>query len=159
CVQKYEPAVDYFPDKAVIEDAVNFSIAYQRAYKVVQVKNGAGAPSERYVLVQCGAPAPLLAGDLAGAQIVIVPIASLYSDSTTHLGLLVDLHRLDVLTGVSTTRFLIGDEILRRVQSGKVREFAPSSVIDAELVVAQRPGLFMNGGATSAELGVIRQAG
>ena len=45
------------------------------------------------MLVQCGAPAPKLEGDLAGAQIVTVPITSLFSASTTHLSLLVDLQR------------------------------------------------------------------
>ena len=72
------------------------------------------SPAERYVLVQCGAPAPKLEGDLVGAQIVNVPISSLYSASTTHLPLLVDLQRLDVLTGVSQMKYLTGDEILKR---------------------------------------------
>jgi iron complex transport system substrate-binding protein len=40
-----------------------------------------------------------------------------------------------------------------------VREFSPGSVIDTELVVSERPSLFMTGESTSAELGVIRQAG
>ena len=53
------------------------------------------------MLVQCGTPAPKLEGELIGAQLVNVPITSLYSASTTHLSLLVDLQRLDVLTGVS----------------------------------------------------------
>ena len=95
-------SADYFPDKVAIEDAANFSVEYRRSYKVVTVKEAyAGGPAERYVLVQCGAPAPRLDGDLAGAQVVTVPITSLFSASTTHLPLLVDLQRLDVLTGVS----------------------------------------------------------
>jgi iron complex transport system substrate-binding protein len=88
-----------------------------------------------------------------------VPISSLYSASTTHLQLLVDLQRLDVLTGVSRTKYLTGDEILKRVASGEVREFAPISTIDAELVVSKRPGALMTGGAASASLAVIRSAG
>ena len=111
------------------------------------------------MLVQCGTPVPKLEGELIGAQLVNVPITSLYSASTTHLSLLVDLQRLDVLTGVSTMQYLIGDEILTRAKSGQVREFAPVSVVDAELVVSQRPGLFMTGGNPSAALAVIRTAG
>lgn len=156
CVGAYEPSRDYFPDKVTVEDAVNFSVTYHRSYKVVSVRDAAGAgPVERYVLVQCGAPAPAL----AGAQVAIVPISSLYSASPTHLSMLVDLRRLDVLTGVSQMKQLIGGEILERVKSGQVREFAPLSVIDAELVVSQRPGLFMTGGTASAPLAVIRSAG
>ena len=104
CVDRFDAAADYFPDKAVIEDAATFAIEYRRSYKVVTVKEGyPGGPAERYVLVQCGAPAPKLTGDLAGAQIVTVPITSLFVFSTTHLSLLADLDRVDVLTGVART--------------------------------------------------------
>jgi cobalamin transport system substrate-binding protein len=159
CVDRYDAAKDYFPDKVAIEDAANFTVSYHRSYKVVQTRTSAASASERYVLVQCGLPTPQLTGELTGAQVVSIPIMSLYSASTTHLALLVDLQRLDVLTGVANKKFLIGDEILKRANSGQVREFSPTSVIDAELVVSQRPSLFMTGGSTSAELGVIRQAG
>jgi iron complex transport system substrate-binding protein len=90
---------------------------------------------------------------------VSVPIASLYADSTTHLSLLADLQRLDVLTGVATMKYLTGGEILKRAASGRVREFAPVSVVDTELVVSQRPGLFMTGGGADAALAVVREAG
>lgn len=159
CVDRFDAAADYFPDKATVEDAVNFSVTYHRSYKVVDVRSHAAGSRERYVLVQCGAPTPAPQGDLAGAQVVRVPITSLYSASTTHLALLVDLRRLDVLAGVSTKRFLIGDEILQRANSSQVREFSPANVIDTELVVSQRPSLLMTGGSVSAELNVIRQAG
>ncbi|MPY87434.1 MAG: ABC transporter substrate-binding protein [Luteitalea sp.] len=160
CVDRYDAATDYFPDKVTVEDAVKFSVTYHRSYKVISVRETVtGKPSEKYVLVQCGASVPKLERELAGAQVVTVPISSLYSASTTHLQLLVDLQRLDVLTGVSTMKQLIGDEILKRANSGRVREFAPISVVDAELVVSQRPGLFMTGGTTSAPLAVVRSAG
>jgi iron complex transport system substrate-binding protein len=157
CIDRFDGAEDYFPDKVTIEEATGFSVSYHRSYKTVEVRTGGS--SERYVLLQCGAPAPPLQGDLAGAQIVRVPITSLYSQSTTHLGLLVDLHRLEVLTGVATKRFLMGDAILERLHSGQIREFSPASVIDTELVASQHPSLLMTGGAASAELSVVRQAG
>lgn len=159
CVERFDPAVDYFPDKVTVEDAANFTVTYHRSYKLVQVRARANGSAERYVLVQCGAPIPALQGGLAGAQVATVPIASLYSASTTHLPLLVDLRRLDVLAGVSSRKFLLGHEILQHANSGQVREFAPVSVIDTELVVSRRPSLLMTGGSTSAELSVIRQAG
>lgn len=159
CVERFDPAVDYFPDKVTVEEATNFTVTYHRSYKLVQVRTSANGSAERYVLVQCGAPVPALQGDLAGAQVATVPITSLYSTSTTHLPLLVDLRRLDVLTGVSSKKFLVGDEMLPRASNGQVREFSPASVIDTEVVVSERPSLFMTGGSTSAELSVIRQAG
>jgi iron complex transport system substrate-binding protein len=159
CLDTFDAGADYFPDKMTVDDAVGFSVTYHRSYKVVEVRNSASGSRERYVLVQCGAPTPPLNGELSGAQVATVPMASLYASSTTHLSLLVDLQRLDVLKGVSTKKFLVGDEILKRANSGQVREFAPASVIDTELVVSQRPSLLMTSGSTSAELSVIRQAG
>ncbi len=160
CLDRFDASEDYFPDKATIEDAVHFSVTYHRSHKVVSVRAaGPDSHAERYVLVQCGAPAPKLDGDLAGAQVATVPISSIYSASTTHLPLLVDLNRLEVLTGVSQIRHLTGDEILKRAANGQVREFAPISTIDAELVVSQRPDVLMTAGATSAALAVIRSAG
>jgi cobalamin transport system substrate-binding protein len=160
CVSRFDPAKDYFPDKVTIEDAVHFSVTYHRSYKIVSVRAPASdKQAERYGLVQCGAPAPKLEGDLAGSQVATVPISSFYSASTTHLPLLVDLRRLDVLTGVSQKKNLIGEEILKRAASGHVREFAPISTIDAELVVSERPGVLMMGDATSPALAVVRAAG
>jgi iron complex transport system substrate-binding protein len=160
CVQTFNGTADYFPDKVWIEDAVNFSVRYDRSYKVVTVREASPAGSfERYVLVQCGTPAPPLDGALAGAQLVTVPVTSVFASSPTHLSLLVELGRLDVLSGVSRLGDLIGDALIARAATGHVREFAPASVIDTELVVSNRPSLLMSGGAANPSFPVIRAAG
>jgi iron complex transport system substrate-binding protein len=160
CVQAFDAAADYFPDKVAIEDAVNVTVSYHRSYKVVTVhETPTGDPAETYVLVQCGAPPPELTGVLAGATVATVPVTSFYSASTTHLPLLGDLGRLDVLTGVARLKDLTGDAVVARARTGKVREFAPVSVIDAELIVSQRPGLFMAAGTPGASLTAVRGAG
>ena len=46
CVERFDPKVDYFPDKAAIEDAVNFGVEYRKSYKVVTMK-AAQASKER----------------------------------------------------------------------------------------------------------------
>ncbi len=161
CVGQFDPSTDYFPEKVAIEDAATFSIEYRRSYKVVTVKEGyQGGPAERYVLVQCGTPAPALTGDLAAAQVVIVPITSLFAFSTTHLSLLADLHRFDVLTGVARNDMAMDPEAAARMKTGKVIEFARLGlVIDVERVVAARPSMVMASGTSTATLGVIRSAG
>jgi iron complex transport system substrate-binding protein len=111
------------------------------------------------VLVQCGTPPPALTGPLAGATVATVPVTSLYSASTTHLPLLGDLGRLDVLTGVARLKDLTGDAVVAHARTGKVREFAPVSVVDAELIVSQRPGLVMAAGTPGASLTAVRGAG
>jgi iron complex transport system substrate-binding protein len=161
CVDRFDATADYFPDKVEIQDAANFSVEYRMSYKVVTIKEAyAGGPPERYVLVQCGTPAPQLVGELAGSQAVTVPIASLFVFSTTHLSLLVDLDRVDVLTGVTQRDVVISPEVEARLKTGKVAEFAKVGlVVDVERVVTAKPSLLMAGGTSSATLGVIRNAG
>jgi iron complex transport system substrate-binding protein len=161
CVEAFDAKADYFPDKVAIEDAINFRVEYRRSYKVVTLKEPyAGGPPERYVLVQCGAPAPALEGSLADAQVVTVPIASLFAFSTTHLSLLVDLDRVDVLTGVSALSVIDSPLVEARIKAGKVVEFAKVGlVVDAERVVTSKPALLMAGGASNPTLPVIRSAG
>jgi iron complex transport system substrate-binding protein len=157
CVTHFDRHTDYFPDKVDIEDAGNVRVEYRKSYKVVTVENAqTGGPAERYVLVQCGTPPP---NNEVADQTITIPISSLFAGSPTHLSSLVDLARLDVLTGVSRLRDLTGDEIARHVATGRVREFAAASVIDTELVVSQRPSMLMTGGASTASLSVIRSAG
>jgi iron complex transport system substrate-binding protein len=161
CVDRFDPSADYFPDKLAIEDAANFSVEYRRSYKVVTVKDAyEGGPRERYVLAQCGTPAPRLVGDLAGAQVVTVPLASLFAFSTTQLSLLADLDRMDVLTGVAQRDAVMEPKAEARIKAGKVVEFAKVGlVLDVERVVAAKPSLLMATGTSSATLSVIRNAG
>lgn len=161
CVEKFDPTADYFPEKAVIDDAAVFSVEYRRSYKVVTVKDvTAGGRAERYVLVQCGTPAPTLAGDLAGAQVVTVPITSLFAFSTTNLPPLVDLNRVDVLTGIAQFDAVASREVRARIEAGKVVEFARVGlVIDVERVVTAKPSLLLAGSTSGSTLAVIRSAG
>src|SRR2546430_4268883 len=161
CVDRFDPAVDYFPDKLAIEDAVDVSVEYRPSYKVVTVRDATdGGPPERYVLAQCGTPAPQLTGDLAGAQVVTVPVTSFFAFSTTHLPLLADLDRMDVLTGVAQHDAVMDPKAKARIKAGHVVEFARVGlVIDVERVVAAKPSLLMATGTSNATLSVIRQAG
>src|SRR3954464_11594244 len=71
CVDRFDPAANSVPNKLAIEDAVDFSVEYRRSYKVVTVRDAtAGGPPERYLLAQCGTPAPRLTGDLVGARVL-----------------------------------------------------------------------------------------
>jgi iron complex transport system substrate-binding protein len=161
CVDRFDPAADYFPDKVAIEDATTFSVEYRKSYKVVTIKEAyAGGPAERYVLLQCGAPAPSLGHELTGAQVVTVPLKALFVFSTTHLSLLVDLDRVEVVTGVAQFDIVRTPEVDVRIKAGKVAQFARVGLaIDVERVVSARPSLLMASGTSNATLGVIRQAG
>jgi iron complex transport system substrate-binding protein len=161
CVDRFDAGADYFPDKAAIEDAASFTVDYRRSYKVVTVKQAyVGGPAERYVLLQCGAPAPALIGALAGAQVVPVPITSLFVFSTTHLSLLTNLDRMDVLAGVAQRNVIMDAEAEARINAGKVIEFARVGLqIDVERVVSAKPSLLMAFGSPTSTFSQIRAAG
>jgi len=161
CVDRFDAAADYFPDKATVDDAVVFRVEYRKSYKVVTVtQSSAGGPAERYVLAQCGAPAPPLEGALAGAQLVTVPVKSFFAFSTTHLSLLGDLGRPDVLTGVAQGDAVTDPAVRKRFKAGEIVEFAKVGlVIDVERVVASRPSMLMATSTSNPTLAVIRHAG
>lgn len=160
CVERFDASRDYFEGKASIEAAEGFSVEYRKSYKVVTVKTAyPGGPPESYVLLQCGAPLPSLPAELASAPVVRVPIRSMFSASTTHLPLLVDLGRVDVLTGVSNAAWIMSPPVRERIRSGKVTEFGARATIDVESVVARRPDVFMSGGDQSPAYAALRAAG
>ena len=111
------------------------------------------------MLLQCGAPPPALTGTLAGAQIVNVPIASLYSFSPTHIPALADLDRVDVLAGVARFDTITDSHVDARVKAGRVVQFAPNGQIDVERVAIEKPSVLINGGAATATLTAVRHAG
>lgn len=160
CVERFDAASDYFPDKARIEAAEGFAVEYKGSYKILTVSKAyPDGPAESYVLLQCGAPVPALSGELAKAPLIRVPVRSLFSASTTHLPLLVDLGRVDVLTGFSNAEWVMSEPVLARIRAKKVVEFGARGTIDAERVVASRPDLLMTGGDQSASYVAVRAAG
>jgi iron complex transport system substrate-binding protein len=161
CAQRFDSNVDYFPDKAILENAAMFRVEYRRSYKVLTVNGGQpGDRPERHVLVQCGTPPPALEGELAGADVVTVPVTSLFAFSTTQLPLLKTLGRLDVLRGIAQRDAVTDPDVLDRVASGATVEFARLGlVIDVERVVAAHPSLLIAGSSSNRAIPAIRAAG
>ncbi|WP_435278072.1 ABC transporter substrate-binding protein [Rhodococcus yananensis] len=160
CITDFDAETDYFPDKSQIVDAENFHITYENSYQVLTVDEPfSGASPEAYVLVKCGAPAPELTGDLADAQQITVPITSLHSGSTTHLPSITELGVLDVLTGVSNGSYVTDADVVERIGSGEVSEYAAGGTIDTEAVMVAGPDVVMTGGTDDPAYAQLRAAG
>ncbi|MCC6734694.1 MAG: ABC transporter substrate-binding protein [Bauldia sp.] len=160
CVTVFDPAVDYFPDKTTVEYAANFSVAYFNSYKVVTVAEPfqGGAP-ETYVLLQCGAPAPELTGDLAGATVVPVPVETIFSASATHNPMLEALGVLDRLTGVSSLAYTATQAVIDAGAAGTIVEFAPTFTTNLEIILDAAPDILMTAGADDPAYRTLREAG
>lgn len=78
CISEFVQGTDYFAAKANIEHARGFSVAYHGHYKVLTVQDPDNENvRDILVLVQCGAPAPTLAGKLATATLITIPARTL----------------------------------------------------------------------------------
>jgi len=160
CVSSFDSSHDYFPAKTTIEFARNFFVEYHETYKVVTVRRPLEqSPDESYILLQCGAPLPSLPAELSDAQVVTVPVTSMFSASSTHMPLLVDLGHVDVLTGISQVKFVTAEPVLERIRQGHVTEYEPNDVIDTELVISKAPQILMLGGSYSDNYDAIRKSG
>jgi iron complex transport system substrate-binding protein len=156
----YEASKDYFPDKTQLEFAQNFSVTYHNSYKVVTVRRpGDGSIDEKYVLLQCGAPKPELSGDLSSATVITVPIQSLFSASSTHMPLLVELGHVEVLTGVAQIRYITTEPVLDWIRQGHVTEYAANDVIDTETVILKAPSVVMSSGGFPEAYSALQKAG
>ena len=152
CIENYDPATDYFPDKTKLEFAQNFSVEYHNSYKVVTVRSPSdGGVEEKYVLLQCGAPRPNIEGDFSKAPIIAIPITSLFSAASAHMPLLVDLGHVDVLAGIGQARYITTEPVLNWIRQGHVTEYAPNDVIDTELVITKAPSILMSSGGGYSE--------
>ncbi|WP_217428123.1 ABC transporter substrate-binding protein [Microlunatus speluncae] len=160
CVESFDPAADYFPDKQQLEFAKNLKIDYHGSYQVITVQQPViGGKPESYVFLRCGAPKPELTGAIADAPVITTPVRSLFSGSTTHLPSLEALGRLDVLTGVAAKAYISSAAAKERADSGEVIEYAAAGTPDAEAIVAGKPDVVITDGLDSPAFATVRDAG
>lgn len=160
CVSDAGDGDNLFPDTFTVGHAENYTLDYHGTYKVLTVgEPGSGGPSSTFVLVQCGTDAPPLDGDLAGAAIVEVPVTSMYSGSSSHYGFIDVLDIEDTVTGVGEGSLVVTPSLAERVAEGDVESFSPNFVVDAELVVAADPDVYVTSGSEDPAHDVIAAAG
>ncbi len=114
---------------------------------------------ESFVLVRCGAPDPELSGDLARAQRITVPVASLYSASITQLGMITELNRADVVTGVADPADVVDPQLRQRISSGKTVGYGPGQQVNVERVIAAHPDVLVTSGTDESGYPKLRDAG
>jgi len=144
-VKQYSPDVDYFPDKVTMTYAQGFTVEYHKNYKVVTVTRPWRKADTifRYVLVQCGTPAP---AGYKNAEIIQVPVKRIVALSTTYLPALVDLGLTDHLVGVGSFKYINSLRIRALVDTGLLTEVGSGARVNVERVVALDPDLIMTFG-------------
>ncbi|MCC9075400.1 ABC transporter substrate-binding protein [Litorilinea aerophila] len=142
CVEEYDPAVDYFPEKIELTYATGFTVEYANHYKVVTVLTPwqGAEQSFQYVLVQCGTPAP---EGYDPSQIIEVPVGRLITLSTTVLPHLEALGVLDSLVAVEEFDYVNTPAVRERIDAGTVQEIGASAEINTERVLELEPDLVL----------------
>ena len=154
CISGFDATKDYFPDKVSFADATNVSVEYRKSYKLVTVKQPSpGAPPATYVFVQCGAPDPVLEGELARAPRVKIPATKVAVASTTQVPAYELLDRVDSLVGISSADKVADGPVKRAVDAGRIKGFQGASGMDVNLekLAGLSPDLYVTGGTASAD--------
>lgn len=140
CLERYDPAIDYFPEKATLAYAKGFTLEYFKHYKVATVTTPWPEAKEnfRYVLVQCGAPTP---EGFADAQVIRIPVRSIAILSTTHLPHLELLDALDRLVAVSSYKNVYSPAVRRKIAAGEVIEVGRGPSVNLEALLDLHPDL------------------
>lgn len=143
----YDPATDYFPEKASFSYTENIRVEYANNYKVVTVTDAYdGADAFTYVLVQCGTPAPAAQDFPAGTQFVDVPVSRFVALSTTQIPHLIMLNQLDTLIGMDSFLYVSAPEVRERIAADALAEVGFGAEINIEVLLDIEPDLVMSYG-------------
>lgn len=155
---------DLFPQKATVVDAAGLRIRYERTYKVVDVLTpwrGARSPL-RYVLVQCGTTRPELTGDLAGAQVIEIPVRTVSIMSTVMAPAFDALGAADRIVSVDNTDFYSTPSVVERIAAGKIIATGENDSANLERLIALKPSAVVTYGVSDASadgIDRLRKAG
>ena len=83
----------------------------------------------------------------------------MFSESSSHYGFIDVLDIEDTVTGVGDTSLVVTPTLAERAAAGEIESFAPSFVVDPELVVAADPDVYVTGGGADPAHEVIAAAG
>lgn len=160
CVDGDATGADLFPDRYAVSHAENLSLRYEGTYKVMRVAEPhPDAEPQTYVIHQCGTEPPALEGELAGATAVEIPVRSLHTQSTSHLGFVDALGLSGLVTGVSDAEHVVMPSVRERIDAGEVESFAVGGTVDTETVIAADPDVFVTAGTGDPAHDVLREAG
>ena len=150
CVQNYDKNRDYFPEKITITRAKGFSVEYHNNYKTITINNPwkEAKTGLKYVLVQCGTPAPK---DIKDSELITIPVNSVVSLSTTHLPHLAKLGVVDKLIGVSDVKIVNTSEVVDKIKAGKIANVGNNASINIEKILELNPDLITTYGTGNAE--------
>lgn len=142
CVDHFEPALDYFPDKVTFRYSEQLEVEYHGHYKRVSFRPRSDPRQlQSYLLVQCGTPVP---EDAVGTVVVPIPVGRFIATAPSWPGPIDALGLVDQLAGLGTLKRLTTPSILARAERGEVIETGRFHHTDVEKVLDLEAGLVVD---------------
>lgn len=142
CVADYDPARDYFPDKAQLSWSTQLQVEYGRHWKRLRFTPGVNTGETLdFVLVQCGTPIP---EDVGNAVVIEIPVRRLATAHPSMLGAIERIGMADRLVGVPNLESLITPELKARAQEGAIKVIYGYGHVTIEPVLALSPQVYLS---------------
>jgi iron complex transport system permease protein len=136
-VDRFDPALDYFPEKISIEYAKGFRVEYRGHYKIVTIDLGApGSPTERFALVQRGTPAP---EGFPPDRVIGVPVDRFAVLSFPWEGLVDELDLETRLVAVYSDDMTTAPPIRKLIAERRIEEVGCCAHVNVEALAVTRP--------------------
>lgn len=153
CVETFDPAADYFPDRVEASHSAFWQVSYHGNYKLLTVadtENPESGDTITYVLVQCGTPAPALEGALDGAFLIEVPIDRAIVTHRNAIAMIEEIGRVPSIVGLTSNylRFAETDFWYEGIvaDAGNPADVGSESELDIETTLAlEADVIFMAG--------------
>lgn len=140
CVQRYDPSVDYFPEKVNFSWSDQLQVDYGKHYKYVTLTPSVNpAESLTYLLVQCGTPVPK---HDPGTVVVHVPIRTLVTGDIALLSAVDALGLNDRFSGTLNPRAITIPALRARYEQGLIRELSGVGHASIEGIMAVSPDVY-----------------
>ena len=159
-VSSFQAAAVDFSHQVEAEYAEGFRISYHKNYKLLEILKPFQdrVDTLRYSLV----PRELVDKvQVPQAHEIPIPVRSLVTTSTTHIGFIEMLDATEVITGIASAQYVYSKDIRHRLQEGDIVGF-PQDALNKEKVVAMNPDLLMISGGQSSQFDnfrVLRESG
>ena len=138
CVEEFDAATDYFPDKSDFEHATGVSVEYTNNTKLVEIGRPFKDADKGFsvLLVQCGTEAP---DDVTADVTLEVPVRDVATFSTTQLPSFALLEQTDAIVAHGGLEYASTPEVVEAASEGTVVEVGDQTEPDVEALLAADP--------------------
>lgn len=152
---------DFFPAKATIRYAKNFSIQYYPNFKVVNIFNFSGKLPDtvQYLLIERGTQPP---AGFKKAQRITIPLRSVIALSSLHIAMLDFSGSLEHLVGLGSFKYVNSSLVRTLIRAKKIKEVGTDASLNNETIISLHPDILMvdaNPDSKSSRYQTLKDAG